>query len=147
MTSDTLVSIFFRQAESLDDAPFLRVKTEGQYRDVSWSTVAERVRAIAAGLIRHGVKPGDRVGMLSENRREWIEADLAIMSTGAITVALHSPLTSAQVREQFADAEPRIVLVSTAEQRDKVLEARPQLPSIERIYAFESSAAGVGGTE
>src|SRR5438093_1097492 len=117
MDYETLVSIFWSQAEALNDSTALQIKREGVYRDVPWSELAEAVREIGAGLLACGVEGGDRIGLLSENRREWIEADFAIMSAGGITVALYAPLTAAQVKEQFADCAPTVVFVSTEEQR------------------------------
>src|SRR5258706_12510699 len=119
MDYDTLVSIFWSQAETLKDAAALQIKSDGAYRDVPWSELAESVRQIGAGLIACGMEGGDRVGLLSENRREWIEADFGIMSAGGITVALYAPLTAAQVKEQFADCAPTRGFVSTPVQRDK----------------------------
>lgn len=144
MNAETLISIFYAQAEQRADKPSLLAKQEGIYREVLWSQLAESVRAIAGGLLASGVQPGDRVGILSENRREWIEADFAIMSVGAITVALHAPLTPAQVKEQFADSTPVAVFVSTADQRDKLLSIRADLPSVRLVVAFDANAEASG---
>jgi len=141
MSDETLVSIFDQQAKSRANQTALKIKREGAYRDVSWRELAGRVQAIAAGLLARGVQPGDRVGILSENRQEWIEADFAILSVGAITVALHAPLTPAQVREQFGDSAPVVAFVSTVEQRDKLLSVRADLPSVRHVVAFEECAA------
>ena len=141
MDAETLVSIFYTQAERHADEAALQVKRDGVYRDIPWKELAGRVRALAAGLIALGVQPGDRVGILSENRQEWIETDFAILSAGAITVALHAPLTATQVREQFRDSAPVVVFVSTADQRDKLLCLRADLPSVRQIFVFEENAA------
>src|ERR1051326_5449336 len=124
MDYDTLVSIFWSQAEKRKDITVLQIKTDGEYCDVSWSDLAQSVREIGAGLITCGMEGGDRVGLLSANRRGWIEAGFGIMSAGGITVPLYAPLTAAQVKEQFADCEPTVVFVSTADQRDKLLSVR-----------------------
>jgi long-chain acyl-CoA synthetase len=137
MVAGTLVSRFYAEAARIPNAPALMVKREGLYQEVSWAELSERVRSLASVLISLGVEPGDRVGILSENRREWIEADFAIMSAGAITVALHAPLTARQVGDQFRDAGVKVVFVSTTEQRDKLLEVRHEVPSITRIVGFD----------
>jgi long-chain acyl-CoA synthetase len=141
MTSETLVSVFNNQAGALPDRPLLRVKQDEAYQDVTWAEIQRSALNLAAGLLELGVEASDRVAILSENRQEWIEADFAIMSVGAITVALHAPLTAAQVKEQLADAEPVAVFVSNAEQRDKLLSVRAEIPSIRHVIAFEDSAA------
>lgn len=141
MSSDTLVSLFYSQAEQLAGSPVALVKRDGRYGEVSWDSLSQSVTEIAAGLIARGVQTGDRVGLLSENRLEWIEADLGIMVAGAITVALYAPLTAAQVREQFADCAPVAAIVSTAEQRDKLLSVQELLPSIRHVIVCDSNAA------
>ena len=119
----------------------LMVKRNGAFRAVSWREMEQRARSLATALIGMGVRPGDRIGILSENRREWIEADFAIMSIGAITVALHAALTSHQVRDQFKDAEPVVVFASHPEQLDKLVEVRGDLPCVTTIVAFDPSAS------
>jgi long-chain acyl-CoA synthetase len=142
--TETLVSIFFDQAEQLADLPALKVKRGDTYVDIPWGGLSERVTNIAAGLLALGVEASERVGILSENRQEWIEADFACMTVGGITVALHAPLTAAQVRDQLADAGPAVVFVSTVEQRDKLLSVLPDLPSVRQVIAFEDTAAAHG---
>jgi long-chain acyl-CoA synthetase len=142
--TETLVSNFFDQAERLSGRAVLKVKRAGAYGDVLWGELSERVTNAAAGLLALGVEANDRVGILSENRQEWIEADFACMSVGGITVALHAPLTAAQVREQLADAGPAVVFVSTVEQRDKLQSVLPDLPSVRQVITFEEAAAASG---
>ena len=137
MTSETLVSIFYRQAAERAACPALRVKRDGVYGDVSWQALSERVKWAAAALIGMGVRPGDRVGILSANRQEFIEADFAALSVGAITVALHAPLTAAQVCAQFADAAPVVLFVADAEQREKLLRYGEFAPEPRCIVAFD----------
>src|ERR1044071_3799522 len=137
MAAETLVSIFYSAAQARAEKPALRVKQDGAYRDVSWQTLAERVRRGAATLVGMGVRRGDRVGILSANRQEMIEADFAILSVGAITVALHAPLTAAQVSAQFADAAPVVIFVANAEQREKLLPLRELAQEPPHIVAFD----------
>ncbi len=82
----SLPAMFFAQAERLGDKPFLWAKRDGRYRSVSWAAAARDVRRLALGLRSLGIGRGERVGLVSENRPEWIIADLAIMTAGAITV-------------------------------------------------------------
>src|SRR5262249_12636926 len=81
-----LVSMFFDEAARKGDRPFLWAKRDGSYRATSWREIAEAISALARGLRLLGIKPGERVGLVSENRPEWMIADLAIMAAGAITV-------------------------------------------------------------
>ncbi len=133
----TLPALFFDQSVRYAEKPILRVKLEGQWQDINWSELAEDVAGVAAALLKLGVKQGDRVGILSENRTEFISADMGIMSVGAINVALHAPLSTAQILEQFRDSTPMIVFVSTEDQLDKLNTVLNDLPSIQKIVIFD----------
>src|SRR5215813_5741338 len=82
----SLTRLFFDQATKLARKPLLRHKVGGDWQVISYGEVAAKVRALARGLLGLGIQPGDRVALISENRPEWLIADMAIMSVGAITV-------------------------------------------------------------
>src|SRR5687767_591743 len=88
------------QAERSGPRTALRIRAHGLYHDVSWNELHEQVQAAASALVDAGVLPGDRVGLLSENRAEWIVADLAVLTAGAVSVPLHAPLSARQVQYQ-----------------------------------------------
>jgi len=85
-TWQSLTSMFYEQAAKYGDKGLLYTKKEGAWRGLSWREVAEQVTKLAAGLEKLGIEAGDRVVLVSENRPEWMIADFAIMSIGAITV-------------------------------------------------------------
>jgi long-chain acyl-CoA synthetase len=114
----------------------LRFKRDGHYHDVSWTDYQRRVDRAAAGLIGLGVQPGDRVGLLAENSVDWLAADLAILSAGAVDVPVHAPLVPNQVAYQLRHSEVRGVVVSHQGQADKVLAELGELPGLEWLVAF-----------
>ena len=77
-----LVTMFFTRARAKGDAAFLWAKRDGQWSSISWSEAARQAAAFAEGLQKLGLKPGDRVMLVSENRPEWLIADLGIMAAG-----------------------------------------------------------------
>ncbi|MDP1028486.1 long-chain fatty acid--CoA ligase [Sphingomonas sp. KR1UV-12] len=81
-----LVTMFFQRARERGDAPFLWAKADGRWQSTSWAETARQVAALATGLKAIGMKPGDRIMLVSENRPEWCIADLAIMAAGCVTV-------------------------------------------------------------
>src|SRR5262245_4400732 len=115
-----LVELHRRQAERLGPRPAVRFKRHGLYRDLTGDDYRADVLACAAALVEAGIRPGDRVGLLAENRVEWLIADLGILTAGAVNVPQHAPLSAAQVRYQIADSGARSLFVSTAEQLEKV---------------------------
>lgn len=139
MSDCTLPAIFRAQANRLGPRPALRHKAHGLYHDITWTEQAERVEACAAALVRAGVAVGDRVAILSENRAEWLAADMAILCAGAVNVPLHTPLSARQIHYQLADAGVCWAFVSTAAQLAKLLEVRSELPGLRGIVLFEGT--------
>src|SRR5882672_4430093 len=82
----SLPAMFIEVATQRGARPFLWAKHDGHYRPLSWAEAADSVRRLARGLAALGIEPGDRVALVSENRPEWVIADLAIMEAGAVTV-------------------------------------------------------------
>src|SRR6185437_15986877 len=85
-TCPSLAAMFFEWAAQRGERPFLWAKRDGAYRPISWREAERQVSAMARGLRALGIRRGDRVGLVAENRPEWTIADLAIMAAGAITV-------------------------------------------------------------
>jgi long-chain acyl-CoA synthetase len=129
-----------RQAERLGSRPALRWKQDGLWRELSWAEYHEAVQACAAALLDVGVRPGDRVGLLAENRIEWILADMAIMSVAAINVPPHAPLTARQIHFQLSDAGVSWLFVSGTLQLDKIRQVISELPGLRGLVVFDASA-------
>jgi long-chain acyl-CoA synthetase len=141
MSYRNLVEMHRVQAERLGPRPALRFKRHGIYHDLSWVDYRAEALACAASLIDAGIQPGDRVGLLSENRVEWLIADMGILTAAAVNVPPHAPLTASQIEFQLADAGARWLFVSTAEQLAKVQGVLPNLPGLRGIVTFDPLAA------
>ena len=98
----------------------------------------DRMRDLSLGFGSLGVGAGDRVAIMSESRPEWLLADFAILTLGAVTVPVYSTLTAQQARYILHDAGARVAIVSTREQLEKLQSVRHQLPSLEAIVVFET---------
>ena len=118
----------------------LRFKRWGRYQDLSWTDYRRQADGAAAGLIDLGINPGDRVAILSENRHEWLVADHAILSAGAVNVPLHAPLTAPQAAYQLGHSEARGIFVSSQIQADKIAVILDALPQLEFIVSFQPIA-------
>lgn len=115
----------------------LRFKRYGRYQDLSWTDYRHQADGAAAGLVELGVKPGDRVSIFSENRHEWLIADHAILSAGAVNVPLHAPLTAPQAAYQIGHSDARGIFVSNQAQADKIAAVLGELPLLEFLISFE----------
>jgi long-chain acyl-CoA synthetase len=133
-----LIDLFHSQADRLGPRIALRYKRWGLYCDLSWDSYRWMVDHAAYGWMHLGVQRGDRIALLSENRFEWLVADLSILAAGAANVSIHAPLTAAQIEYQLHDSAARWIVVSSADQLAKVLEVQGRLPALEGIVAFDA---------
>jgi long-chain acyl-CoA synthetase len=113
-------------------ADALNQRRSGEWLHISAATFIERVRRIALGLAELGVKAGDRVAILSENRPEWSITDLAILSLRAVNVPIYTTQAVEQVRYILEDSGARVLFVSGR----KVF--KHALPGIEGVEALEN---------
>lgn len=106
---------------------------EGKMREINYEELRQQVECFAIGLLEFGLKTGDRIGIVSENRIEWIIADLAIASIGAISVPVFPTLTAKQLEYIFNDCSASAIIVSNSLQLRKILEVRENIPSLRHI--------------
>ncbi|PYO61359.1 MAG: long-chain fatty acid--CoA ligase [Gemmatimonadetes bacterium] len=141
MTKGTLVRLFFDAVERFASLPAaLRHKVGGRWVALTHREVEERVRAVSLGLRELGVRPGDRVSILSENRPEWAIADYACLCARAADVPIYPTLPAKQVEYILHDSGAVLVFCSTATQLAKVLEVRADLPSLRHVVVFDAAA-------
>jgi long-chain acyl-CoA synthetase len=141
MTFRNLIEIHRVQAERLGPRPALRFRRWGVFTDISWSEYRETALACAAALVDAGIQPGDRVGLVSENRVEWLLADMGIMTAGAVNVPAHAGLPKNAIARQMADARISWLIVSNAAQLVKAWEVRELLPELRGVVVFDRQAA------
>ena len=108
-----LVALFLTRAEDKGDSPFLWAKEAGEWRSTSWSEAARQVAALAQSLKAIGLQPGDRVVLVSENRPEWLIADLAIMAAGCVTVPTYTTNTTRDHAHVLGNSGAKAAIVST----------------------------------
>ncbi len=109
-----LVALFLARAAERGDAPLLWRKQDRQWQSISWRETAERVAALAHALTERGIKPGDRVVLVSENRPEFFIADHAIMAAGCVTVPTYTTNTERDHQHILDNSGARAVNVTTA---------------------------------
>jgi long-chain acyl-CoA synthetase len=136
----SLPAMFFEHAGRLGDKPFLWAKHAGRYQAISWDGAARDVSRLALGLRSIGIGRGERVGLISENRPEWVIADLAIMSAGAITVPAYVTQTIDDHRHVFSNSGARAVIVSKPPLSARVLAAANQISTIHTVITIEPAA-------
>jgi long-chain acyl-CoA synthetase len=135
----TLTRLFFDALSRHDKPDALQVKVKGVYQPISSRTLGERVRRVALGLQELGIQPGDRVGILSENRPEWAIADYACLTASLTDVPLYPNLPADQACYILRDSGAVAVFVSDEKQAAKVAAARSSVPSLRHVITFAST--------
>ncbi len=136
MRAENFPSLFFQQAERLEDRVALRYKDYGIWHRISWRQYAQSVREVAAGLISLGVGHGDRVAILGENRPEWLICDLAVMTIGGVTCGIYTTSAAEQVAYIIGHSESQVIFIENEEQVDKILQILPEV-NLKRVVIWD----------
>jgi long-chain acyl-CoA synthetase len=140
-----LVEMFFGQAEARGDDPFLWRKSEGRWQSTSWAEAARIVAGLATALKAQGVKPGDRVVLVSENRPEFALWDLGIMAAGAITVPTYTTNTPRDHLHILENSGAVAAVVSTQKLARAVMDAALQANACRLLIGIETLKFGQAG--
>jgi long-chain acyl-CoA synthetase len=133
----SLVELQRWQANRLGPRPALRYRKYGTFRNVAWDDYRQNTLACAAALTEAGIAPGDRVGLWSENRVEWLLADMGIMTAGAVNVPAHASLPAVAVARQLADAGVRWLFVPTEAHAEKIRAVQTEMPELQGVVSFD----------
>ena len=116
----------------------IRQKDFGIWKPLTWAAYYERAGHFGLGLRALGLPVGGHVGVLSENRVEWVLAQMGAGLVGAVTVGVYPTSPSSEVAYVVGHADIEIMVCEDQEQTDKVLEALDQLPHLKKIIVIET---------
>lgn len=111
------------------------------WKSLSWAESAERVYAVAAGLIELGVQPEQRVALASSTRIEWILADLGIMCAGAATTTVYPQTNAEESAYILSDSSSRVLIAEDAAQLAKAREKKAELPELTHVVVIDTEGA------
>lgn len=137
----TLVELLKRAVSARPESEVLRYKQNKQWTGITGRTLSERVRNVALGLYKLGVRKGDRIAMLAESGPLWSITDYAILSNGAVNVPIYPTQPVHQVEYILRESEPRLLFISSARQMARVRAALEKFPDL-RIIPFQPSVTG-----
>ncbi|GGY63368.1 AMP-dependent synthetase [Streptomyces olivaceoviridis] len=144
----SVAALFLERVAATPDAEAYRYPvppSAGQgpddWQSLSWAQAADRVYAIAAGLIDLGVEPEQRVALASSTRVEWILADLGIMCAGGATTTVYPQTNGDESAFILSDSQSRVLIAEDAAQLAKAVEKRAELPDLTKVVVID--AAGV----
>lgn len=133
----TLPQMLREQAQQCPAAVAIRQKEHGIWKPLSWAGFYRRARHVGLGLRACGLEDGGHLGVLSENRVEWVLAQFGVGLVGGVTVGVYPTSPSNEIAYVLAHADAQVVICEDQEQSDKVLQARDQLPLLKKIVVME----------
>jgi long-chain acyl-CoA synthetase len=138
--ASNLAQLFWQRVEQSGDHEAFRFPENGGWTSVTWNQTAERVEALAAGLLSLGVEPEDRVGIASATRLEWILADLAILCAGAATTTVYPSTNAEDTAYILADSGSKIVFAEDETQLEKLSERRSELANLTKVVLIDGTS-------
>ncbi|WP_367136286.1 MULTISPECIES: AMP-dependent synthetase/ligase [Streptomyces] len=111
------------------------------WASLTWGQAAERVFAIAAGLVELGVQPEERVALSSATRVEWILTDLGVLCSGAATTTIYPSTNAEETAFILSDSESRVLIAENAAQLAKARQHRAELPGLAHVVVVEEADA------
>jgi long-chain acyl-CoA synthetase len=132
----TIPALLLHSLDRHRKADAFKVKSQNRWLDVSSDEFLLRVEELFFAVRTLGIKPGDRVAIVSENRLEWAVADYAALCAGAATVPIYPTLSAPQIEVLLRDCTPALAFVSTADLLEKVLAVRTNA-NLRHIVSFE----------
>jgi long-chain acyl-CoA synthetase len=138
--ASNLAQLFLQRVERSGDNEAFRIPENGDWTTVTWKQAADRVEALAAGLLSLGVEAEDRIGIASATRLEWILADLAILCAGAATTTVYPSTNAQDTAYILADSGSKIVFAEDDTQLKKLTEQRSELPNLTKVVLVDGTS-------
>ena len=140
-----LVTLFLQRADEWGDKPFLFTKHDRQWQSLTWRETADRVCLLAEALRGLGLRDGDRVVLISENRPEWAIADLAIMAAGCVTTPAYTTNTERDHEHILDNSGARAAIVSSQKLGKPLVAAMIRSGCGEHVIGIEPLVTGQSG--
>lgn len=138
----TLCDLYFHTIENLARPDHLLRKRKGLWEVVSTQEIAETVEAFSCGLMALGVKPGDKVVLISEDRPKWLLTDYAVLTAGAADVPIYPTLNAQETAYIANNSDAEVAVVSNEDQANKLLSQRENLKRLKSIVVFDPPTDG-----
>ncbi|MCF3104236.1 long-chain fatty acid--CoA ligase [Streptomyces roseoverticillatus] len=137
-----LTDLIRRNAAQRPDVVVIGRKAGSRWEDVTAAEFLAEVRTAAKGLIASGVRPGDRVALMSRTRYEWTLLDFAIWSAGGVTVPVYETSSPEQIQWILSDSGAVGCVVETADHEAAVESVKDRLPELAHVWQIEAGAVG-----
>ncbi|RPH83992.1 MAG: long-chain fatty acid--CoA ligase, partial [Candidatus Rokuibacteriota bacterium] len=134
---DTLPKLFRHVVRERADRVAMREKDLGIWRAITWGEYGVRARHTGLGLVALGLRPGDVVSIIAENRPEWLYTDMGTLAVAGVTNGIYTTDAPRQVEYIVNDSGSRFFFAENEEQLDKILEVRARCPQLVKIVVYD----------
>ncbi len=134
---DTIPKLFQARCLTLGPRTAHREKDLGIWQSFSWADYWQHAKWIGLALMKLGVKRGEVVSILSEDRKEWLYFDMGIQGVGGLSTGVYTTDSSSQLAYILKDSASRVLVVENEEQLDKFLEIPDGAPGVEHVIILE----------
>lgn len=135
---ERIFDFHYNQLSQFPKKDALTDKINGKWVPTSTQSMIEQAEALASGLIELGLQPGDKVGLISNNRSEWLITDLGILIAGMINVPIYPTITEEDYEYILNNAEVKVCFVSDEDLFTKVNSVKPKVSSLKHLYSYDS---------
>lgn len=132
-----LFDIPYYQLEKYPNSKMFSYKSEGTWNNISTEAFIQKVNSVSKGLINYGIKPNDKIAIVSPNRYEWNCIDIAVQQVGAIVIPVYPNISTNDYRYIFNDAQIKLAFLGTEELFEKLTSIKSEIPSLETLYTFD----------
>src|ERR1700704_2933781 len=146
ISATTLADLFGKAAERFNDLPAFAAKdVTGAYQPTSFRRIYEDGLALATSLIDLGLRPREHVGLLSDNRPEWILCDYGVLLAGCADVPRGTDITSAEMAHILAHSDARFAFMENTSVLEKFEHVRTYVRGLEKIILMDPKVSAPGG--
>lgn len=134
---NTINQVFKNRAEKYNDRIAIEKKSRGVWKSASWKEYYEKARAVGLGLYELGVRKGDRVSLLSDNRLEWLYSDMGTLGIGGVVIPIYTTLTDEEAEYIVGNSESKVMIVENKMQAEKAVHVLSKCPCLEKVIIID----------
>ncbi len=137
----TVNDVFRNRVKKYGDRIAIEKKLGGKWQSASWNEYYERARATGLGLYSLGIRKGQMVALLSENRLEWLYSDMGALGIGGVVIPVYPTLVAEEIEYILQNSGSKVIIPENKNQMKKVLEIAHKCPDLEKIVVMEDADA------
>lgn len=138
---ENITDLLLQRVQKTPELPLFGVEdTPGQWRDVSAKAFLEQVQDLARGFIASGIKPGDKIAIMSRTRYEWALIDFAIWYAGGVSVPIYETSAPAQIEWVLSDSDSVALIVETKEHQERFEKVKANTPLVTKLWRLDDDS-------